>query len=315
MRVLLFLSRVLLLALVGHISISDKALAQIVEAPPSSHFVEEVERIHSVLPSAWQENILGQIRLMYPADPRTDKLSRFGAVISRNLCNLQTGLASNPPAIRVSHVAMLLDLSVDQAIVLHLLGQPEFSNPDKIVEYARSEVRRVSEILRREAKTETADCANVRIDFRSPLGFFGFSPAEYDSLMAHYNREPTFRALGDIVGGASVFFATLHEAGHVWIDDYDSEAAADRFAVEVMNEGEVPPSLGVSALLVLAEAVKIERTRAPEKIDEADCRLLQLAKQDRALSNPSAATSLGVFHARAEALRQFWLKTYKDACG
>lgn len=280
--------------------------------PPSAAFVAEVERIHSVYPEVWRDNVLAQIALTYSADARASAMQRFESHISRDLCTLKATITTDPPRITLSHDAMLIGISVDQAIVLYLLGRIELSDPQKIVDYIRSEVRRVSSILKDESMTSRADCGGVQINFRSPLGFFGMKKAEYDRLMTEFYRDPEVRSLGDKVGGASIFFTALHEAGHFWINDFNNEAGADAFAIQTMKAGGIPPSLGISALLISAEAANYASVQ--EGPQRPLCRLLRLAQSDDTLTTAAVRDYLGPVSLRAERLRQFWVTTYAGAC-
>lgn len=277
-------------------------------------FKEELTRMTHILQPVWKENLIPAVELALPEDE--DRLSRLRAWdvgVTSDYCSIIPKAIGEQRKIFIDRNSFVLTGYVAQALTFWLYGEPSHQNLENILVYSETEWRRVAKLLA-EAQRNSDDC---RVDVKSYAASIGMPQADYIKLQQLSLQDRNLLDIGNYVGGLNLFFAMLHEAGHVWNGHLDrpftkaDEGQADAFAIKVLGREKMPLTLGI------ASWIGIFSTDSKSDSDAPSCRaqtILRDYEDEAAIDQMMGEPTLKKYVCKIKELRRRLLVFFAKKC-
>lgn len=263
------------------------------------------------LATVWEEDIKPFAEIAFP---EIDSLKKVPLVHDES-CNWRPEVreAGNNLQIRYGKTLIYFSLALQQAQFFYLMGIEPIDSPEVIFDYFdhhllpvmrddASKCRRSGPNKRGYPRNAVPSILNGRI-----------SEAQYVDLIEQLRRSPKADALQAYVGVFPMFFAVLHEAGHITLHAHQNkhlpehEPEADDFARRVSIAGEIPVVLGLGHFQLFYGNNRRQHDAM------IGCRLSTLARNS--VTPRSFATEFGRdIWQRAEKLRDAYVLHYGALC-
>jgi len=269
------------------------------------------------LPDIWERDLKAAI---IGADPTVDraKLARLHLTMTGDPCLVAPRFEPQDGTIHVGSGFLFFMAAAQQPAFFYVAGNPAYANTDHIYAYYHDITHRLVEQHEGFCRARDPQLAGQMV---LPMAgnYFGESEDEYRRNEQMYASNDEAVRLGDMIGAAIAFFAILHEANHALHEDsaappVDAELRADRFAAAVLRAYHAPPSLGVSALLMLEFNGHAPCRNLRECDQEVGCRVRSVLQEEGDLEAMMRYWRFSAFTPRVRTWRAEFLQKTSVEC-
>lgn len=270
-----------------------------------------VDCIADGLAIVWEDDIKASVQLAYPGVTVLSDVP----LIHDESCNWRPELRNEngQPQIRYGKTLIYYSMALQQAQVFYLLGIKPVDDPEAVFEYFDDTLLPV---MRNDASKCRRSGPNTRgyPYFAVPTILHGkINKTQYAEIIAQLRQNSVADKLQAYVGGFPMFFAVLHEAGHVVLHAEieenlpHHEPEADTFAQRVSMANDLPTVLGLGHFQLFYGNNRDRHNTA------IACRLVSLAETGPTPRSFAQEFGTDVWQ-RSENLRKAYIAHYRKSC-